>query len=122
MQALTNLKERTQWAIDYVAEKFQMTTTQISKAVGSKPDTIYKYRTKVATPRINFLVKFCGIYGLNFQWISSGTWQPFPDADAIVMEQPVPDKAGKENAPDTSRDLSVPKPSGFEQNQKNKKP
>jgi hypothetical protein len=91
MQTLSDLKERTQWAIDYISEKYSLTVTDIGKAVGSKPDTVSKYRSKLSTPRISFLVKFCGIYGMDFKWMSKGIGQPFPEKLAQFPKSTTPD-------------------------------
>lgn len=88
MQTLMNLKERAQWIIGYVAEKNNLSNAKIGSAVGSKPDTIRKYRSGIAVPRLNFIQRFCDCFGVDFKWLSEGKGEPFPGQDILPDEAP----------------------------------
>lgn len=81
MQTLTALKDRTQLAIDYLVKQRNLKPTEIGRRIGSKPDTIRKYRSKSATPSVRFLQRFCTAFEVDFLWITKGIGKPFPGED-----------------------------------------
>lgn len=87
MQTLTDLKDRTQWAIDFISKRDNLNNAEIGRAVGSKPDTVRKYRAGVAAPRPNFLQKFCDSFGVDFQWLSNGVGRPFPGQEFELSDE-----------------------------------
>ena len=88
MQTLTDLKERTKWSIDFVLEQRNLKSTEMSKTLGVKPDTIRKYRSRMATPRVSFLQKFCTAFEIDFQWLTAGIGTPFPDKNNSCNHTP----------------------------------
>jgi hypothetical protein len=78
MQALSALKDRTQWAIDHVLKEHDLKNTELSRIIRSKPDTVRKYRSKLSTPGVNFIKKFCAAFEIDFQWLYTGEGTPFP--------------------------------------------
>lgn len=85
MQALSALKDRTQWAIDHVLKEYDLKNTELSRIIRSKPDTVRKYRSKSSTPRINFLKKFCVAFEIDFHWLHTGEGTPFPDRNVQCL-------------------------------------
>lgn len=65
---MTNLKERTQWAIEYVAKKNDLSIAKIGKRCGIKGDTVNSYKNKLTDPKIFFVLNFCEEFDLNEIW------------------------------------------------------
>lgn len=116
MQTLTGLKERTKWAIDCIAEKNNLNNAQIGSVVGSKPDTVRKYRSGLSAPRMVFLESFCDHFGVDFLWLSKGEGGPFPEQDdQTPVEKDVPETE-KEVTDDREASLSDFERSGEDSN------
>jgi transcriptional regulator with XRE-family HTH domain len=108
MQTLAALKERTQWAINYVAEQKNLKPTQIGRIIGSKPDTIRKYRTRLATPSVRFLQRFCTAFEIDFLWLSKGIGKPFPGDDVEFTKTPdVPENESDKSDVPAGEDIST---------------
>ncbi|PKN67158.1 MAG: hypothetical protein CVU57_04195 [Deltaproteobacteria bacterium HGW-Deltaproteobacteria-15] len=75
-----SLKERTRWAINYVAEKDGLSNTKIGAQLGIKGDTVSSYRSMATDPKVEFIAKFCETYNFDLTWFVSGAGAPFSGA------------------------------------------
>jgi transcriptional regulator with XRE-family HTH domain len=76
------LKDRTRWAINFIAKKEKLSNPKIGKIIGVKADTVNAYRSKLANPKVDFIIKFCDTFGIDLLWFTKGYGEPFPGAKA----------------------------------------
>lgn len=75
-----HLKERTKWIIEYVIKREKLSNYKLGKILGVKPDTVKSYRSKLANPKIDFIVTLCDRFGIDLFWFAKGEGEPFAGA------------------------------------------
>jgi hypothetical protein len=75
-----DLNERTRWAIDYVARENGHSDAVIARSIGSRTDTVSRYRSGHAVPKAAFIKRFCSVYGFREDWFEKGEGAPFSEA------------------------------------------
>lgn len=83
---MRTLKERTRWIINYVSNKEGLSNAKMGKKLGIKGDTVNSYRSMAADPKVEFVVRFCDIFGVDLSWFMKGTGEPFPGARSKFPE------------------------------------
>jgi len=75
-----DLKDRTKWVIDYISKKEGISNNKIGDRLGFTNDTINSYRSKLANPKVDFIIKFCDEFDIDLIWFTKGDGEPFPGA------------------------------------------
>jgi hypothetical protein len=92
------LKERAKWAIAYVAKENGHSDAAIAKRIGSRTDTVRRYRSEQAVPKAGFIKRFCSTYGFSEDWFAKGEGDPFFETSLKASETvnlPEPDNMEK---------------------------
>ncbi len=105
-----NLKDRTRWAINFIAKKEKLSNPKIGNIIGVKADTVNSYRSKLANPKVDFIIKFCDTFGIDLLWFTKGEGEPFPGANAKFPEVCTPSRYETHEFYD-SRPPTSPEPS-----------
>ena len=77
---VNDLKERTRWAIIYVADKYNLSNITLGKDLSVNKNTVNNYRRMKTIPNIPFMINFCEKYGFNISWFCYGKGEPYPGA------------------------------------------
>lgn len=80
------LKKRAKWAIEYVAKENGHSDAAIAKRIGSRTDTVRRYRSEQAAPKARFIKRFCSAFGFSEDWFAKGEGDPFFEASLGASE------------------------------------
>lgn len=75
-----DLRRRTRWAINYVADAHDLKNETMAPAVGATVGTLSNYRAMNTSPKVEFIKNFCEKYNFDEVWFLKGQGEPFPGA------------------------------------------